>query len=459
MEKNINRRNFIKAAGAAALTTGAVALTGCAPKTHTKPAPAAAEDGPEGMAYRINPKNGDKVSLLGYGCMRWPMIKDAAGRDVIDQKVVDELVAYAMENGVNYYDTSPAYLRGQSERAAGIALSRYERESYFIATKLSNFGDASEKASLKMYEDSFEQMHTKYFDYYLLHSIGGGGWPVFQRRYLDNGMVDFLKKEKEKGRIRNLGFSFHGNQAAFDDFMAMHDRGDISWDFVQIQMNYIDWTHADGVRNVNAEYLYNELDKREIPIIIMEPLQGGRLASVPENIATQLKTREPDRSIASWAFRFVGSYPRILTILSGMTSMEPLLDNLQTFSRFKPLTEEEIAFMEEMAVLMKEYPMVNCNYCNYCMPCPFGLDIPGIFRHYNNAVTEGTFAKSREQQDYAKLRRAYLVSYDRAIPTLRQADHCVQCNECLPHCPQSTAIPDELLRIDRYVESLKRNTL
>ena len=224
-------------------------------------------------------------------------------------------------------------------------------------------------------------------------------------------------------------------------------------------MNYIDWTHADGVRNVNAKYLYNELDKREIPITVMEPLQGGRLASVPANIATQFKTREPDKSIASWAFRFVGSYPRILTVLSGMTSMDPLVDNLDTFEHFKPLTEEEITFMEEMAVLMKEYPMVNCNYCNYCMPCPYGLDIPGIFRHYNQAVTEGTFAQSKAQKDYAKLRRAYLVGYDRAIPTLRQADHCVHCNECVPHCPQSIAIPDELFRIDRYVEALKRGTL
>ena len=450
----MDRRQFIKTTGAGALTAAAVAA-GCAPRRDDNKS----GNTPSGMPYRVNPNNGDRVSLLGYGCMRWPMIKDASGADIIDQNVVDELVEHAMANGVNYYDTSPAYLQGQSERAAGLALKRYPRDSYYIATKLSNFGNFSPEASLRMYRDSFEQMYTDYFDYYLLHSIGGGGWEQFKRRYLDNGMVDFLKKEKEAGRIRQLGFSFHGNQQAFDDFIAMHDRGEIHWDFVQIQMNYIDWTHADGVRNVNAEYLYKQLDDREIPITIMEPLQGGRLANVPANVATRFKEREPDKSIASWAFRFVGTYPRVLTILSGMTDMAPLKDNLDTFLDFKPLNEEELEFMEEMAVMMKEYPMVNCNDCNYCMPCPWGIDIPGIFRHYNKMITDGTFAQSSEQKEYARLRRAYLVSYDRAIPTVRQADHCISCGECLSHCPQSIAIPKELNRINRYVEKLKRDTL
>ena len=444
-------------------TSGAAALAAaCTPKK--KIAGQAGNDGTDGkeqMIYRENPRNGDRVSLLGFGCMRWPMIKGAGpdGKDIIDQEAVNEMVDYAIANGVNYFDTSPAYLQGLSEDAAGKALSRHPRESYYIATKLSNFGDASVKASIEMYHRSFEQLRTDYFDYYLLHSIGRGGKDAFNKRYVDNGLVPFLLKEKEAGRIRNLGFSFHGAQHEFDYFMELEDSGEMHWDFCQIEMNYIDWRHADGVRNVNAEYLYAELDKRGIPIIIMEPLLGGRLANVPEGISRQLKEREPQKSIASWAFRFCGSFPRVLCILSGMASMDPLLDNINTFGHFQPLTEEELEFMERMAVQMKEYPLVNCTDCKYCMPCPWGIDIPGVFQHYNRSITEGTFAQSREQKDYAKLKKEYLRSYDKAVATVRQADRCIHCKECLPRCPQSISIPRELDRIARYVESLKQDTL
>ncbi len=447
----MKRRDFIKISGAAALTAA------CAPKGNTTSAPA--PEGPEQMVYRENPKNGDKVSLLGFGCMRWPMVKDASGKDVIDQEAVNQMVDYALEHGVNYFDTSPAYLQGQSEKAAGIALSRHPRESYYIATKLSNFGDQSPEGSIKMYRNSFEQLKTDYFDYYLLHSIGRGGKDAFNKRYVDNGMLDFLRAEKKAGRIRNLGFSFHGAKHEFDYFMELFDSGEMLWDFVQIEMNYVDWTHADGVRNVNADYLYAELDKRGLPIVIMEPLLGGRLANVPEGIGRQMKEREPFLSIASWAFRFCGTYPRVLCTLSGMTAMDPLIDNVKTFGHFKPLSEEELAFLEQMAVQMKEYPLVNCTDCKYCMPCPWGIDIPGTFQHYNRAVTEGTYAQSREQKDYEKRKKAYLVSYDRAIPTLRQAEHCIHCGECLSHCPQSIQIPRELQRINRYIEKLKQDTL
>ena len=450
MEKNITRRDFLKIGGAGALAAGAAVA--CGPRQNGTPS---VRSGEGEMEYRTNPQNGDKVSLLGYGCMRWPMTKDKDGRDVIDQEKVDELIDRAMECGVNYYDTSPAYLQGQSERATGIALSRYPRNSYYIATKLSNFGDSSPEASKQMYIDSFREMQTDYFDYYLLHSIGRGGLPAFNHRYVDNGMMDFVLGEREAGRIRQLGFSFHGAQKEFDDLIALHDK--YHWDFVQIQMNYMDWRHADGVRNVNAEYLYEELDKRGIPITIMEPIQGGRLSNVPANVAAKLKERDPDASAASWAFRFVGTYPRILTVLSGMTYREHLEDNLNTYRGFRPMSDEELAFMEEMAVLMAEYPTINCNQCNYCMPCPYGINIPGIFDHYNKSVNEGSVPQSEAQKNYRKLRKEYLASYDKAIPTLRQADHCIGCGQCLEHCPQSIAIPDELHRIDRYIEKLKQD--
>ena len=450
----MKRRDFIKISGAGALTLGAAAV-GCAPK---KTASSSPEEGPEEMVYRENPANGDKVSLLGFGCMRWPMVDKDGGR-VIDQDAVNEMVDYALEHGINYFDTSPAYLMGQSEKAAGIALSRHPRNSYYIATKLSNFNNATPEASIQMYKDSFDQLKTDYFDYYLLHAIGSGGVAAFEQRYVQNGMMEFLVKEKEAGRIRNLGFSFHGAPGEFDELISLHDSGRYHWDFVQIEMNFVDWNHADGRRNANASYLYEELDKRGIPIVIMEPLLGGRLANVPDAIAKQMKEREPDKSVASWAFRFCGTHPRVLCTLSGMTNMDPLLDNVKTFTHFKPLTEEELDFLERMATQMMEYPTVNCTDCKYCMPCPWGIDIPGIFKHYNTAIQEGRYPQTQDQKDYQKLKRAYLVSYDRAIPTLRQAEHCIHCGECLSHCPQSIPIPRELQRINRYIEKLKQDTL
>ena len=454
MSKNIDRREFLKTAGAAGAALGATALTGCS-SSDKKVTTGERRIVSDGMVYRTNQHNGDKVSLLGYGCMRWPQTKDSNGKDIIDQEKVNELVDKALENGVNYFDTSPAYTRGESERASAIALNRHPRKDFFIATKLSNFSNYTREASIKMYYDSFEEMQTDYFDYYLLHSLGGGGYETFLQRYVDNGVLEFLQGEREKGKIRQLGFSFHGNQECFDKFLALHDK--YHWDFVQIQMNYVDWKHADGIRNVNAEYLYDEISKRDIPIVVMEPLQGGRLSRVPENVAAFLKERDPEQSIASWAFRFVGSHPKVLTALSGMTYMEHLEDNLKTFTAFEALSDDDLEFLEKMAVLMKEYPTVDCNDCKYCMPCPYGIDIPMVFRHYNDCVNSGKVAQSPEQKEYRKLRREYLLGYDRIVPPLRQADHCIGCRQCMPHCPQSLKIPDELHRIAEYVEKLRRN--
>ena len=452
MTDNINRREFIKTAGMAGLAMGGLTtLAGC---SNTSKDVTAAENGQ--MTMRTHPGNGDKVSILGYGCMRWPMIKDEDGKDIVDQEAVNRLVDYAIEHGVNYFDTSPVYLQGQSEQATGIALKRHPRESYFLATKLSNFSNYSRENSMLMYKKSFENMQTDYFDYYLLHSIGGGGVKAFNQRYVDNGMLDFLMEERKAGRIRNLGFSFHGDKDSFDEFMKMHDK--YHWDFVQIQLNYVDWKHAGG-RNTNAEYLQAELDKRGIPSVIMEPLLGGRLAKVPQHIADRLKEREPQRSVASWAFRFAGTHPGVLCVLSGMTYMEHLQDNVSSYSPLVPLSENDLNFLEETAILMQEYPTIPCNDCKYCMPCPYGIDIPAILLHYNKCVNAGEVAGSTESENYRKARRAYLVSYDRAVPKLRQAARCIGCGQCTSHCPQSIDIPREIRKIDRYIENLKQNTL
>lgn len=453
MSEFMDRRDFLKTAGAGALAVGTTSLTGCSFSSDKR----TEVSGDASMQTRTSPKNGETVSLLGYGCMRWPMKKGEDGKDHIDQEAVNEMVDYAYRNGVNYYDTSPAYLQGQSEEAAGIALSRYPRESYYIATKLSNFNNFSREAGLKIYRDSQKALRTDYFDYYLLHAIGTSGFEGFEERYINNGLLDFLLEEREAGRIRNLGFSFHGRREVFDRFMELHEK--YHWDFVQIEMNYVDWKHAKVPENVNADYLYEELAKRNIPATIMEPLLGGRLAKLPEVIAEKMKEREPQMSIASWAFRFCGSYPNILTVLSGMSSMDPLIENVETFSHFKPLNDEEKSFLMEMANLMEDYPTVPCTACSYCMPCPYGIDIPTIFRHYNDHVNSGEIAQSCEQDHFQRLKRRYLVSYDRAVETVRQADHCIGCGQCRPKCPQSIDIPRALRHIDRYVEKLKRETL
>lgn len=217
MKENINRREFLKQAGAGTAAVGAVALAGaCAPKKTAEAIldDGSSEDGLENgkMEMRENPGNGDMVSLLGYGCMRFTMKKDESGKDIVDQENANKLIDYALAHGVNYYDTSPVYLQGLSEEAVGNALSRHPRNSYYIATKLSNFSDHSKAASLKLYNDSFRYLQTDYLDYYLLHSLGRGGLEAFDDRFVNNGMMDLLQADREKGKIRQLGLSFHGNQ-------------------------------------------------------------------------------------------------------------------------------------------------------------------------------------------------------------------------------------------------------
>ena len=454
MSKNISRREFVKDAGIGAAALAAAAACGRGTVKSSTETASGTDAGPEEMPLRTNPKDGDKVSLLGYGCMRWPMIKDENGKDIIDQAKVDEMIDYAIAHGVNYFDSSPVYLMGQSEEATGKSLSRYPRESYYVATKLSNFGDPSLKESMRMYRASFEYFRTDYIDYYLLHSLSDS--EAFRKRYVESGMMDFLLKEREAGRIRNLGFSFHGQKEGFDSLMVEHEK--YHFDFVQIQMNYVDWNNAGG-RNTNANYLYDELVKRNLPVVIMEPLLGGQLANIPRTIADMLKEREPAKSAASWAFRFCGTYPGVFTVLSGMTYMDHLKDNLDTFLHFKPLSEDELALLESAAGMIRDYPLVPCTACQYCMPCPYGIDIPGIFRHYNSCVNDGLIAESAEQKDFKRLKRKYLTSYDKAIESVRQADHCITCGECMSHCPQHIRIPQQLRRIDAYIENLKQETL
>lgn len=460
-EKNntMDRRHFIKTLGAAGVAVSAAAgLPGCG---NRQEGTTAKGKQPGEMTYRMTPTTRDKVSLLGYGCMRWPMRPKEGGQEgeeEVDQDAVNAMVDYAIGHGVNYFDTSPAYVRGLSETVTGIALSRHPRNKYFVATKMSNFSPAtqSREASIALYHNSMKALQVDYLDYYLLHGIGMNGMPAFEDRFIKNGILDYLMEEREAGRIRNLGFSYHGDIAVFDHLLSQH--GKYKWDFVQIQLNYVDWKHASGW-NTNAEYLYAELQKRGIPAVVMEPLLGGRLSNMANHLVARLKQHRPEDSVASWAFRYAGSRPGILTVLSGMTYMEHVQDNVLTYSPLEPCTEEELALLEDTAQMILKYPSVPCTACQYCMPCPYGLDIPAIFGHYNRCINEGNVPASAQDENYRRARRAFLVGYDRSVPKLRQADHCIGCGQCEPHCPQNIKIPEQLRRIDDFVEQLKRGTL
>ncbi|MBP5516427.1 MAG: aldo/keto reductase [Bacteroidales bacterium] len=478
----MNRREFLKTLGAGSLATAAVAV-GCAPNNQTKAEGLTLGEVPVGQMSMRENLHGEKVSLLGYGCMRFPTIDGQSGRDQdqeLDQEAINQLVDYAIEHGVNLFDTAPPYCKGHSEHAVGIALSRHSRDKFYVSTKLSNFSPDqwSREESMKLYENSKKELQVDHLDYYMLHGIGMSrpddgldAMECFKQRFIDNGMLDFLLEEREKGHIHNLGFSYHGDVTVFDYLLDNNDK--YHWDHVLIQHNYVDWKHAKKMneRNTPSEYLYSRLEALNIPVFVMEPLLGGQLANLPQHCAEMLKQQNPDVSIASWAFRFAGNQPRILTVLSGMTYMEHLQDNIRTYSPHKPLDAEELALLKDIADVYAgvsedgdNLRIIPCTGCKYCMPCPYGIDIPAIFAHYNKCLNEGLVMyekegfSSKEKKLYRQARRAFLVGYDRAVPSYRQADHCIGCNKC-SICPQQINIPEQMTRINDYVEELKQSTL
>ena len=467
--KDISRRQFLKAVGGGVVASSAL-LTAC--KGGEQQSTANTQEPPKDkMTMRTNPNTGDKVSILGYGMMRLPVEDMGVDDSPYDQEMINRQVDYAIEHGVNYFDTSPAYCRGLSEHCTGIALSRHPREKYFVATKMSNFAPDNWKRSesIAMFENSLKELQVDYIDYLLLHAIGGDSRDMdseetFNARFMDNGILDWLVEQKKKGRIRNLGFSYHGDVEIFDMLLRWHDEGRYHWDFVQIELNYLDWTWANEIndRNTDASYLYGELHKRGIPAVIMEPLLGGRLANVPDPIVEKMKQKRPEDSVAKWAFRYAGTPEGVLTVLSGMTYMEHLRENVATYAPLEPITKDEDSFLMEIAEDIYNLKTIPCNECNYCMPCPYGINIPAIFSHYNKCIKEGNLVnmeqditKLQGDPEYLRARRAFLIGYDRSVPRIRQADHCIGCGQCNPHCPQRINIPREMQKVNDYVEKLK----
>ncbi len=294
---DMNRRKFLQKLGLGAAAVAINPLSVLAGET-SKPQTIEGGDSQSLMTYRVKHGSGEKVSLLGFGMMRLPDNQDE----------VNKLVDYAIAHGVNYFDTAPMYKSGNSETMTGTALSRHPREKFMVATKMSNqrenlwgFDEAR-----KMYEKSFRDLRVDYIDYYLLHSVGGGGLDTLKARFLDNGLLEFLLREREAGRIRHLGFSYHGDVSVFDFLLDHQD--EYHWDFAQIQMNYLDWRHASlnksgWRRDADAEYLYNKMEKTGVQTVVMEPLRGGALASIDDELYQRLTALRPDDTPASWAFR------------------------------------------------------------------------------------------------------------------------------------------------------------
>ena len=452
MNDKMTRREALKGLiyAGMGLAVGSQVLHGASPEARAAglPEPAPWKEAPEGSRIdsRTWDKMGETLGMLGLGCMRLPTLSGSSGgygrRQPLDQDAVNAMVDYAIAHGVNYFDTAPAY--GESEVVTGKALSRHPRSSYRIATKISNMnGRPTLEAGKQMFETSLKNLQVDYIDFLLLHNLQNIGG--FNTRFKDNGLFEWLLEQKKKGRIRHLGFSFHGSNAELPPIVEQYD-----WDFVQIQLNYVDWKEMSAgwggsSGTTSSEYLYTYLVSKGIPVLVMEPVKGGALASVSDAIAGVMKERHPDLTPAANALTFVGSLPGVMVTLSGMSNMEQLKENVSLFTGFKPFDDKEHAFMLTVADLYKSKGQIPCTACRYCMPCPAGVDIPGNFKVFNSA-SEALLATDATKKDVINKRQAFLKLYKEQDEGIR-ADKCVSCNACLPKCPQHISIPQHMQRI------------
>ena len=364
-----------------------------------------------------------KVSLLGMGCMRLPKVDPE--KEDIDYEKAQEIIDYAYANGVNYFDTAYGYHGGQSELFVGQALKKYPRESFFLASKMPIWCVKEKGDVERIFNEQLQRCQTDYFDFYLFHSQNAANFQKCQ----EFGVYEFLSQMKAEGKIRRLGFSFHDTPEVLRHICDTHP-----WDFAQIQLNYLDWEMQD------AKTQYQILNDREIPVIVMEPVRGGALASPCEAADILFREERPDKSVASWAIRFAASLPGVLTVLSGMSNMEQVRDNVDTMTRFEPLTDREREVIDEALEAYRKKDTVPCTGCRYCMDCPFGVDIPKMFSLYNHYVLD------RDGEDY-------LEAYE-AQPESERADQCQACGACMEKCPQHIRIPDQMVTIRETVEKI-----
>ena len=356
---------------------------------------------------------GNEVSCLGFGAMRLPVNEDAS----INYEKAEKMFDYAIANGVNYFDTAFGYHNGKSAEFVGKCLSKYPRHSYFVANKMPAWDLKTPDDLDRIFNKQLTDLRTDYIDYYLMHSMTPENWKTFK----EMGAYEFLKKKKDEGIIKNLGFSFHGTPALLEELLDF-----AKWDFVQIQFNYLDYFSA------NAKLEYDMISSHGIPVIVMEPVRGGKLADIPASARAELDKVDKNATSACWALRFVMDFDNVAVVLSGMSNDEQVEENIQIFSQKKPLTDDEKKALYNAANQMRRIETISCTACGYCTEvCPVGIDIPFIFDGYN---------KYLETKKMGEFKNAYAEK----CPEGKRASDCIKCEACMAKCPQNITIPDIL---------------
>ena len=371
---------------------------------------------------RMIPALGKEISRLGYGGMRFPK-----NGDEVDMDAAVQLLRKAYEMGINYFDTAMVYHKGESEKIFGKVFEPYPRDSYLIADKMSIWLCSDEEDMKARFYNQLKTLKTDYIDFYLVHSLNRNHY----KKVKDLHCVEFLRQMKQEGKIKHLGFSFHDTYQVFTQIL-----NDYTWDFVQIQLNYLDW------HNQGAEQLYRELERRNLPVMVMEPVRGGYLATIDSERAKPFLELEPQRSIASWAIRWVESLPQVAVVLSGMSDLQQLEDNVATMTHFEPMNEQELAAIDRVVEEIRKVNEIPCTGCRYCMDCPMGVDIPEIFSIYSQYKIFGK-------------EKAFVQDYEEVVEHGNGAEHCVRCMACTTKCPQMIAIPDKLEMIAKLYAQKK----
>lgn len=371
-----------------------------------------------------------KLSALGMGCMRLPVV---GGNDaVVDEAAAEEMVDCAMANGVNYYDTAWGYHNGNSEIALGKALAKHPREKFYIADKFPGYDLSNMPKVQEIFEEQLKKCRVDYFDFYLFHNV----CEMNIDAYLDPqyGIHDYLMEQKRRGRIRHLGFSCHGNLPVLKRFLDAYGK---DMEFCQLQLNYIDWTFQNGREKVEL------LDSWHIPVWVMEPLRGGRLARLSDEEAAPLRAMRPEEPIPAWAFRFLQSIPSVTMILSGMSDLEQVKANIATFQMGVPLSSREMDRLLAQAQRMVSKTALPCTACHYCVShCPQGLDIPSLLALYNeHAFTGGGFLAPMALS---------------ALPQDKWPSACIGCRSCEAVCPQQLKISEAMADFASRLQNLRQ---
>lgn len=393
-----------------------------------------------------------ELSLLGFGCMRFPTKLTTSGKQ-IDEELSEKMVDFAYRHGINYYDTAWFYHDGKSEEFIGKVLKKYPRESFVLADKMPTPILESRAQAKEIFETQLERCQVDYFDNYMLHTLSSR--EAFDRLYLGEGILDDLREEKASGRIRALGFSFHGDVPFFEYLMDNYD-----WDFCMIQLNYADWNEVGEVPSGShqAGDLYRKCREKDVPIFVMEPVKGGNLAQLSDSAEAILKEQRPDASIASWALRWVGSQEGVITMNSGMSNLEQVLDNIRTTMDFEPLSTAEAAAIQRSMGKEAESTAIPCTYCRYCDPCPYGVNIATVFQVYNRYGEPAGIDLVHPEMATTAQKEAFLAQYRNHLERSERAAHCTACRKCLPRCPQHIDIPHDIRAIDDVVQSFGRET-